>query len=243
MSTCASRGEVSGWKTNSWHVFDHWGEFSQHFRLTHLQVQIQNWSKGEALDPHRPRGKPQGILHFKVCLLLLHGLQLNSLSQATALKVAACFCETILILTSLTNFDKERRLSLISKLELQTGFLWSDIVFCSLGSFPGLLPDHLSAPQQCTCRIASGLTAPWLPETKAHHADCPKTLSLFPFPEYLGVRSPLQQEEKHAFKKTLFFTKCNYLCPSMLDAEDGDKIEMKGEKFPCLRAFLGFALH
>lgn len=63
------------------------------------------------------------------------------------------------------------------------------------------------------------------------------------------VGSLLQKQEKHTFKKKRFSAKCNDLSlsmstPSMLDAEDGDKSEMKGKKpLPCLRAFLGFALH
>ena len=51
------------------------------------------------MDADRPWRKPQGILHYGVCLLLLRGFWLNSLSQATALKVTPFFCETVLILT------------------------------------------------------------------------------------------------------------------------------------------------
>lgn len=76
-----------------------------------------------------------------------------------------------------------------------------------------------------------------------------QTTASVPFPRTSWSWVSTPKRRKTHFKKKRFSTKCNDLSlsmstPSMLDAEDGDKSEMKGKKnLPCLRVFLGFALH
>lgn len=103
------------------------------------------------------------------------------------------FCGTILILTGLRqNPSKELR---SSKLKLQMGFLGSDIPFCFLWFFSGLLLEILWVSQKCTCWPASGL-----PKTKTYYADCSKELALFSLLKICGVLFLLQWKEKHAIK-------------------------------------------
>lgn len=179
ISTCTGRGEVRGWKPHSWCVFDH--------RL--ILPTLQTYSSA-GTDSELAQGWATGLTQT---LEETRGHFLFQCVLTTAAWVRTWFPEPgnsskgdTVFLWNHFDFDKfvtEHKLSSVSKLKFPAGFFGSDVLFCFFRKFSWFCADHLSAPQQWICWIASGLSTPWLTETKAQYADCPKSLSLFPFLE------------------------------------------------------------